>query len=100
MSAQEVRKEMQAVASVGHDSILRMKNKESLEHFSWDRVWCVVQTHCPLLAKFLKECLPPSAREKDSFIPSLCLCSSILLKLRNPHINLVQTGHANNQVRN
>ena len=54
VSVQEVRKEMQAVASVGHDSILCMKNKESLERFSWDCVWCEVQTHCPLLAKFLR----------------------------------------------
>ena len=51
VSAQEVRKEMQAVASVGHDSILCMKNKESLERFSWDRVWCEVQNTLPFTSK-------------------------------------------------
>lgn len=46
--------------------------------------------HVPLFALLLQKCLPPQVYERSSTMPSLCLCSGILLKLRNSHINVVQ----------
>ena len=102
----EVKKEIKHLSSCTHDSILRMKTKDSLERFTWDRVWTEIETCCPLLTSFLKGCLSPKLRDNDSSIPPLCLCANILLKLQNSHINLVQaiismllkSGHANKQV--
>ena len=102
----EVKQEMKVLSSVKHNSILRMKNKQSLERFTWDRVWTEIQTHCPILASFLMKCLPKTDMVNKALMSSLCVCASILLKLRNPHINLVQgvlslllkSGHANTQV--
>ena len=95
---------MRSISSVKHNSILRMKNKQSLEFFTWDRVWSEICDQCPILSMLLKKCLPIARNE--SFIPPVTLCCSILLKLQNPHINLVQgllsiilkSGHASKQV--
>lgn len=83
-----------------------MKTKDSLERFTWERVWSEVETCCPTLTSFLWECLSPRAKEFENTIPSLCVCASILLKLQNPHVNVVQallslilkSGHASKQV--
>ena len=92
--AHEARNEMKFISSLKHFSILRFKSKDSLERFTWDHVWSEIEDHCPTLATFLKECLP------------VRVSASIVLKLRNPHINVIQgmislilkSGHANQQV--
>lgn len=94
------------LSSVKHGSILRMKTKQSMERFTWDRVWLEISTHCPTLTSILQECLPPQVVKNDGALAPLCVCASILLKLRNSHVNLVQgiisillkSGHANTQV--
>ena len=83
-----------------------MKSKNSLEKFTWDRIWSEVETCCPLLASFIKGCLPPKLQDNSCSLPSLCVCASIILKMQNSHINLVQgllslllkSGHASKQV--
>lgn len=97
---------MKVVTSLKHDSILRMKNKQSMENFTWDHVWSEIETYCPTLGSIFKNCLPLHVLKNDKFIPSAALCSSVLLKLRNPHVNVLQgvisiilkAGHANTQV--
>lgn len=99
-------KEMIALCSDSHDSILCMKTKPALELFSWERVWLELQQHAPLLLDILTKLLPPSKRGAKSIQPALCVCASILLKLRSNKVNLVQTmiavvlraGHATKQV--
>ena len=86
----EARKKIKLVTSRKHDSILQMKIKDSIEHFSWDRVWSEIESYCPLLASFLEGCLPPRLQNNNSSIPSLCVCASIVLKIQNSHVNLVQ----------
>ena len=102
-----LRKEIGKICSDSHDSILRMKTKTALELFSWGRVWLELQTHAPLLVDVLLQLLPPSKRTtEDAIHPALCICASILLKLRNNKVNLVQAmvavilkaGHATKQV--
>lgn len=99
-------KEMKTLCSDSHDSILRMKTKPALELFSWERVWLELQQHAPLLLNILTKLLPPSKREAKDIQPAVCVCASILLKLRSDKINLVQAmiavvlraGHATKQV--
>ena len=104
---QAVGAEMKGVCSDSHDSILRMKNKTALEHFSWETVWCELEQKAPTLMAFLVGLAPPSKRQSEHIKPALSLCASILLKLRNDKINLVQSvislvmkaGHATKSVR-
>ena len=84
-----------------------MKNKTSLEHFSWETVWCELEQKAPTLMAFLVGLAPPSKRQSEHVKPALSLCASILLKLRNDKVNLVQSvtslvmkaGHATKSVR-
>ena len=101
-----VRAEMKHVCSDNHDSILRLKSKPALEHFTWEAVWAELQQTAPTLMALLLR-MTPAARHADEGVrPALCLCASILLKLRNNKVNLVQSvislvlkaGHATKQV--
>lgn len=99
--AQEIEKEVKQICSDKHDSILRMKFKEALERFTWVRVWRELSDHVPTLLRVI------GSRNSEKAKPALCVCAMILLKLRNPKMNLVQAlvslvlkaGHANIQVR-
>lgn len=100
------RKEIKKICSDSHDSILRMKLKPALEHFTWERVWTELQNHAPLLMSLLLQLLPPSKREGKNVRAALCICISIILKLHCQKVNLVQAiislllkaGHATKQV--
>ena len=103
---ESARKEIRHVCSDSHDSILRLKTKPALEHFSWETIWTELQQNTPTLLDILKELIPTSKRERDIFHPALCMCASILLKLNNQKVNLIQSaislilkaGHATKQV--
>jgi hypothetical protein len=106
VQALEIRKEIGKLSSQKHSSILRMKSKISFENFTWERVWKEICSCCPLLSIILLNCLHPQVQEKSLTVPSLCLSASVLFKLRNSHINIVQgilsfllkSGHASKQV--
>ena len=87
----EIQKEIKSVCSDTHDSILRMTSKPALENFTWNRVWQELQLKTPLLANILNRILPPSKQNKKTVIPTLCVCASIILKLQNQKVNVVQT---------
>ena len=97
--------EIKCVCSDSCDSILRMKNKRALEHFTWETVWSELEQKTPTLTAILLELVPTFKRESEHIKP-LSLCASILLKLRNDKVNLVQSvislvmkaGHASKQV--
>ena len=99
-------KEIKSICSDSHDTILRMKSKTALEHFTWERVWIEVKNNAPVLVSLLLQLIPPSKREDQSARQALCICISILLKLRCHKVNLVQAvisvllkgGHATKQV--
>ena len=83
-----------------------MKNKTALEHFTWETVWSELEQKAPTLTAILLGLAPTSKRESEHIKPALSLCASILLKLRNDKVNLVQSvislvmkaGHASKQV--
>ena len=99
--AREVQKELKEICSNKYTSILRMKYKVSLEMFAWDRVWQELQSKAPTLLTILS-----GGASSSNIRPAICTCASILLKLRNPKINVVQAvvslvlkaGHASIQV--
>ena len=64
-------------SSDSHDSILRMTSKPALENLMWDRVWQELLLKTPLLAATLKSWSS--------------VCASIILKLQNQKVNVVQT---------
>lgn len=96
--SKEVQSELKEICSDRYDTILRMKYNVALENFTWSRVWKELQSKTPTLLEILSGDGPVQ--------PSICTCASILLKLRNPKVNLVQAmvsvvlmaGHANTQV--
>ena len=101
----EAQQEIKKLCSDSHDSILRMTSKPALENFTWERVWQELQLNTPLLANFLTGFLPKS-KEASCFLPALCVCASIVIKLQNQKVNVVQSmislllkaGHATKQV--
>ena len=102
----EMQREIRNICSDTHDSILRMTSKPALENFTWDRVWQELLAKSPLLAATLTGLLPASKKMHSNVIPALCVCASIILKLQNQKVNVVQTmislvlkaGHATKQV--
>ena len=72
---------MKCVCSDSHDSILRMKNKTALEHFTRETVWSELEPKAPTLTAILLGLAPPSKQESEHIKPALSLCVSILLKL-------------------
>ena len=102
----EVNKEIKRLCSDSNDSILRMSTKPALLQFTWDRVWNELQLDTPLFMSFLTNFLPPAKRSNENVRPAICVCASILLKLRNHKVNIIQNmismvlkgGHATAQV--
>ena len=99
--SKEVKGELKEICSDSYDTILRMKFKVALENFTWSRVWKELQNKTPTLLEILS-----GGSSNGPVQPSICTCASILMKLRNPKVNLVQAmvsvvlkaGHANTQV--
>lgn len=97
--------ELVPLCSDKHDSILRLKSKPALEHFSWETVWEELRVNAPLLLSFFS-CLLPKRKQQEVH-PAICMLASIVLRLNNQKVNLVQSvvslilraGHATKQVR-
>ncbi len=105
--AATIGREVKLVCSAKHESILMMKTKPALENFTWRTVWAELQQSAPTLLKVLQEALPRQKRESEAAKPVICMCASLLLKFRNPRVNVVQAvislilqaGHASKEVR-
>ena len=105
--ANTIGKEVKLVCSAKHNSILTMKTKPALENFTWRTVWAELQQSAPTLLKVLQGLLPRQKRESEAAKPIICMCAAILLKFRNPRVNVVQAvislvlqaGHASKEVR-
>lgn len=80
-----IKKEIKAICSLTHDSILR-DDKEALKYFSWETVWLELLPNVPTLLKILSALVPNPEDDK----PLLCLIVSMLLKRWLPKMGLVQ----------
>ena len=80
--------EIKHLWSDNYDSILRTTSDVAMTHFSWESIWIEISTKAPTLVSILKSCLP--VKTKLNRKPVLCLCVSMLLKLRNRKMCHVQ----------
>ena len=85
------RKEIIKLCSDRHDSILRLTTKPALEQFTWERVWEELASNAPILLSILTGLLPRSKIQSKSCQAALCVCASVILKLQNHKVNLVQS---------
>ena len=99
--AKEVQKELKVICCDEHCSILCMKYKTALERFTWETVWQELKNKATTLLNILS-----GGSSSSTIRPAISMCASILLKLRNPKVNVVQAivsvvlkgGHASIQV--
>ena len=96
--------EIKHLCSDNYDSILSTTSDVAMTHFSWESIWIEISTKAPTLVSILKSCLPVKTKLNPK--PVLCLCVSMLLKLRNRkmcHVQsaislIVHAGHAGSMV--
>lgn len=88
--AREVRREIKELCSRKYDTILRMTTKPALENFTWERVLDELERKAPTLLSIIRDSLPKKKAASEAARPAICTCASILLKMTNPHVNLVQ----------
>ena len=102
----DVRNEVQKVCSQKHDTILKLKSKPALAQFTWKTVMLELEQVAPTLMTLLHGFIASSKSYLDSVQPAICMCASIILKLQNKNVNLVQSvvslvlkaGHATKEV--
>ena len=80
--ALKIKREMKAMSSDAHDSILR-DTIEAVKHFSWETVWLELSHKMPTL---LSQLIHKPIEHK----PILCFLASQLLKSRHQRMGLVQ----------
>ena len=101
-----VTREVQILCSDTFMSIFRERSRASMEHFSWDTLWCELQTAAPTSVCMLQACFNTSGKSQAAK-PVLIMLMAMILKHRNPKMNIVQSivslilyaGHAGKQVR-
>ena len=84
--AQKIKSEMNDLASVAHDSILRNYDS-AVKNFQWETVSTELSEKMPTLMLLLTQLIPKPTKSK----PLLCMLASMILKSRHhPHVGLVQ----------
>ena len=101
----ELAREIRAMASDEVNSILQSQNPEDLKQFSWDMLLNELSTHAPQLKRLLFLAAKTNiARSNTNAVVGMC--AALLIKHRNPKMNLVQkinslllyAGHCSKQV--
>lgn len=90
--------ELKEICANNYDTILKMKYKEN---FTWGMVWKELESKISTLLAILS-----GSFSNGPVQLAVCTCASILIKMRNLTVNLVQAmisvtlraGHANTQV--
>ncbi len=65
----KIKKEMKAISSDAHDSILR-DNIEAVKHFSWQTVWLELTQKIPTLMSLLSHLIPKPDEHTSSLLSS------------------------------
>ncbi len=100
-----IREEVRTIASTKMQSALLCKSKESIYGFRWQPVKLELQTHAPLLLRVLNAATTTRTERMNQDIV-VVMCFALILKHRNPTINLLQkiislilySGHCSKQV--
>ncbi len=100
-----IHKEIRSIASTKFESALLYKSKDSIYEFEWERVCLEIATHAPVLLKVLTAATKTrTQRPNQSAVIGTCF--AVILKHRNPNLNLLQrvislilySGHCSKQV--
>ena len=79
----QIRKEVNAICSLKHNSVLRGKHT-TLKDFSWTRIWHDLTEKVPTLVKLFQKLIPKAGRKY------ICFLVSSILKKRCQQMSLVQ----------
>ena len=79
----QIRKEVSAICSLNHNSILRGEHK-TLKIFSWTRIWRELYENVPTLVKLFQGLFPKAGRK------FICFLISVILKKSCMQMSLIQ----------
>ncbi len=90
-------KELKATCSVDASSILRSRDAETLQSFTWKQLLSQLEKTAPTTTRVLTMCITDQKSAKDKNGPRSAnenaivgLCCGILLRARNQRMNLIQ----------
>ena len=101
----ELAREIKAMASDPVNSILQSHNPDHLKQFNWDMLLDELSTHAPQLKRLLLSAAKTKIPRSNTNAV-VGMCAALLIKHRNPKMNLVQkinslilyAGHCSKQV--
>ena len=79
----QIRKEITAICSLKHNSILR-GNHKTLKNFSWTRIWHELYENVPTLIKLFQSLFPKAGKK------FICFLTAMILKKSCMQMSLVQ----------
>jgi len=79
----QIRKEINAICSLNHNSILR-GNHKTLKTFCWTRIWHELNEYVPTLVKLFRNLFPKAGRK------FICFLTSMILKKKCMQMSLIQ----------
>ncbi len=102
---QEITKEVKCMASDKVNSILQSTNADDLKSFSWNSLLTELTKFAPLMSSVLVSATKTQAPRSNTKAV-IGMCAAIILKHRNPRMNVVQkinslilyAGHSSKQV--
>ena len=96
----QIRKEVSAICSLNHNSILRGEHK-ILKRFSWARIWHELRENVPTLVKLFQVLFPKTGRKFIRFLISMILKKSCMQMSLFQHVIsfLLYANGTNREVR-
>lgn len=93
-----IRKEIKTICSSKNPSLLRKRDTQVLQSFSWDELLKELRSKSPLLMSLLQKCIDEKKlvktknvkKSKKNMTMCICTCAALLLRYNNESMNLVQ----------
>ena len=79
----KINEERKNLCHLDQDSVLRDSDK-ALHTFSWEVVWCELESKVPTLLQLYKQLFPRASRVL------ICFAISMVIKCRSPKMSLIQ----------
>ena len=79
----KITEEIKSLCHLDQDSVLR-DSDEALHTFSWDVVWCELESKVPTLLQLYKQLFPGASKVL------ICFAISLVMKWRSPKMSLIQ----------
>ena len=101
----KISREVKSMASSKTDSTMMLKTKECLKSFEWDKFLNEISGRAPILFKILMAATKTRSVRSNQ-LKVIGMCVAMILKHRNPNLNLLQkmislilySGHCSKQV--